>query len=86
MIKKTITFASYALAFLGITTNTGCSKDDDLCYKCTDAYDQSYTYCFDDFKNDDYFKEYFCGGSCSEDEFKAYIAMLEGDGYNCTKK
>lgn len=79
-MKKTIRYASYLLAFVGLGAVEGCGGDDEEekkdveCYECT--YDSdTYVYCFED-------KEYWNTRS----QFEAFIEYLEEDGYVCVAR
>jgi hypothetical protein len=81
MIKKTIRYTSYVLAFFGLSLLEACKDDEDgdLCYEC-DGEDYNgdpinQTYCFSDFE--DYY---------TKEEFIDYIEGLNAVGYSCSKK
>jgi hypothetical protein len=89
ILKKTIRFVSYALAFLGLGSVQSCKDDDpsgELCYRCTwtdtydgDTYNYSDTFCFEDAQayNPDLTKA----------EFEAYITLFKGEyDADCDKK
>ena len=80
IIKRTIRYASYLLAFFGLSTLGACKDDEpkDLCYECDgDVYGTPIdeTLCYADYK-DDYSKE----------EFTEMIEILNDYGASCSKK
>ena len=86
IIKKTIRFFSYGMAFLGLGSVQSCKDDPagDLCYRCTwsytynsETYDYSETTCFGDVKvnNPDLTKA----------EFEAYMTLFQSQ-YDATCK
>ncbi len=90
ILKKTIRFVSYVLAFLGLGSAQSCKDDEpsgELCYRCTwtdtydgDTYSYSDTFCFEDAQN--YYPE------LTKTEFTQYIDYFESqyDDAVCKKK
>lgn len=76
MLKKTIRFSSYVLAFFGLGVAQSCGDDEKKvveCYECTTPDEETYTYCFADYK--DYM---------TRSQFEQFIKYIEDEySYNC---